>query len=158
MSTTRGAHHTANGAAKADRRNDIQVVVGLLAGIAALIYLAGGAALGLRLLFAGIPGLPVGYLPREFLFSLGAAEVVVPAFLFGVMFGLLELGQRHDSLVDGHKAWSEAKNTPELRRTYIAFFGAVPARLSDRRTAASACRVTSSASRRSRRGPTRWPG
>ena len=35
--------------------NDIQVILGLLAGIAALIYVAGGATLGLRLLFSGIP-------------------------------------------------------------------------------------------------------
>ena len=106
--------------------NDIQVVLGLLAGIAALIYLAGGAALGLRLLFAGLPTLPVGQLPREFLFSLGAAQVVMPALVLGVMVGLLELGQRDLGLRDGHLPWNAAKDTPQLRRTYLAFYAAIP--------------------------------
>jgi hypothetical protein len=104
----------------------LQVAIGLLAGLAAVVYIAGGAALGLRLLFAGLPALPVGQLPREFLFSLGAAQIVVPACALGVIAGLIELGQRHESLVYGHLPWSEAKLRPALRRTYVVYYATAP--------------------------------
>jgi hypothetical protein len=110
----------------AARMHALEVIVGLFAGVAALIYITGGVALGLRLLFAGLPSLPVGQLPREFLFSLGAAQVVVPAVALAVVAGIIELGQRHQGLVFGHLPWSEAKQRPALRGTYIAYYAAVP--------------------------------
>ena len=104
----------------------LQVIVGLFAGLAAVIYLTGGAALGLRLMWSGLPALPVGQLPREFLFSLGAAQVVVPALGIGLVAGVLELGQNLKRLRDGHQPWSHVKQIPRLRRTFIAFYGAIP--------------------------------
>src|SRR5215207_3415276 len=115
-----------NEASGANRLHALEVIVGLFAGLAALIYIMGGVALGLRLLFAGLPSLPVGQLPREFLFSLGAAQVVVPAAALAIVAGIIELGQRHESLVFGHLPWSEAKRRRALRRTYIAYYAAVP--------------------------------
>lgn len=105
---------------------NVQAVVGLFAGVAALIYLTGGAVLGLRLLWAGLPALPVGQMPRDFLFSLGAAQVVLPALALGLVGGLLELGHDQRGLKEGHKPWTYANQTPELRQTYIAFYGAIP--------------------------------
>lgn len=118
--------------ASANKGNDtgplsgLQVIVGLFTGLAALIYFTGGAALGLRLQWAGLPALPVGQLPREFLFSLGAAQVVLPALAVGLVVGLLELGQDLRGLREGHLPWSDAKQIPSLRRTYIAFYGLIP--------------------------------
>lgn len=104
----------------------LQVIVGLFAGLAALIYLTGGAALGLRLLWAGLPALPVGQLPREFLFSLGAAQIIAPAVAIGVMVGLLELGQDTRALRKGHVSWSGTQEYPALRKTYITFYATIP--------------------------------
>ena len=121
-----GTESTSARAVGADRLHALEVIVGLFAGLAALIYITGGAALGLRLLFAGLPSLPVGQLPREFLFSLGAAQVVVPAVALAIVVGLIEIGQRHQGLVFGHLPWSEAKQRRGLGRTYIAYYAAVP--------------------------------
>jgi hypothetical protein len=104
----------------------LQVVIGLIAGLAALVYVTGGALLGLRLLWSDLPGLVVAQLPREFLFSFGAAQVVVPALLVGVVVGLFELGQRDDSLRTGHKPWGEGMELRDLRKTYVAFYAAAP--------------------------------
>jgi hypothetical protein len=104
----------------------LQVIVGLFAGLAAVIYLTGGATLGLRLLWAGLPTLPVGQLPREFLFSLGAAQVVLPALAVGLVVGFLELGQDLRRLKKGHLRWSEAKQITAVRRAYIAFYATIP--------------------------------
>jgi len=124
-----GRERTASTSARstgADRLHALEVIVGLFAGLAALIYITGGVALGLRLLFAGLPSLPVGQLPREFLFSLGAAQVVVPAVALAIVVGIIELGQRHEGLVFGHLPWSEARQRRALGRTYIAYYAAVP--------------------------------
>jgi hypothetical protein len=107
----------------------LQAVVGLLAGVAALIYVTGGLVLALRLSFAGLPSIAVvGQLPRGFLFSLGATQVVAPAIVIGAVVGLLDLGQNAPRrLRFGHLPWWYAKNDEGLRKTYIRFYGVAPA-------------------------------
>jgi hypothetical protein len=104
----------------------LQAAAGLLAGVAALIFVTGGAALGLRLLWSGLPALPVGQMPRDFLFSLGAAQVVLPALAFGLIAGLIELGEHPSRVQDGHQTWSYAAVRRPLRRTYLGFRAAIP--------------------------------
>jgi hypothetical protein len=91
-----------------------------------LIYVTGGAALGLRLMWAGLPTLPVGQLPRDFLFSLGAAQIVAPALALGLVAGVIELGQDLERLKEGHRPWWHAKKCARMRRAYIAFYGTIP--------------------------------
>src|SRR3954452_23147874 len=79
----------------------VRGVVGLFAGIAALIYVAGGIVLGLRLVFLGLPTLGVvGQLPHEFLFSVGATQVVAPALILGIIVGLAQLMQDPDKVLE----------------------------------------------------------
>jgi hypothetical protein len=105
----------------------LQLLVGLLAGVAALIYVTGGLVLGLRLMFAGLPALGVvAQLPREFLVSLGFSLVLAPAVLFGITAGVLETAQGDQSLVNGHRSWANAKCRSKRRRAYVAFYSVAP--------------------------------
>lgn len=104
-----------------------KAIAGLLAGAAALIYLTGGAVLALRLLFVGIPGLGVvPGLPREFLFSLGASQVVLPAIVIGAALGVLELGQADERLDRGHLPWWRVKARPRMRWSYVLSYAVLP--------------------------------
>jgi protein-S-isoprenylcysteine O-methyltransferase Ste14 len=105
----------------------LQILVGLLAGVAALIYITGGIVLALRLALSGLPALGVvGQLPREFLFSLGFGLVVAPSVAFGITAGLLETGQVNRTFYDSHQPWRVVKRWKERRRAYLAFYGALP--------------------------------
>src|SRR5207244_5513806 len=68
----------------------------------------------------------VGQLPRELLFSLGAAQVMAPAAVFGAASGVLELGQSDAGLTHGHLPWWRARRYPELRKTYVRFYCGAP--------------------------------
>jgi hypothetical protein len=58
---------------------DLTKGLGLLAGLATLVYLTGGLVLALRLAFEDLPWEAViSQLPREFLISVGVTTVVVP--------------------------------------------------------------------------------
>src|SRR3954469_5419915 len=92
----------------------LQILVGLLAVLAALIYITGGIVLALRLALSGLPAMGVvGQLPREFLVSLGFGLVVAPASAFGVTAGLLETGQVNDTFYKGHRSWGAIKDLRE---------------------------------------------
>jgi hypothetical protein len=106
----------------------LQVAAGLIAAAAALLYVTGGVVIALRLLFADFPGVAlVGQLPREFLFSVAASEVVGPAIVFGAAIGVLETTQTDDDrFTYGHQPWEEAKRRPSMRSAYVAFFAAAP--------------------------------
>lgn len=75
--------------------NWLQIVVqvaGVLAGLATVVYLAGGAVLALRLAVVGLPWANVvSQLPREFLISIGAGQVLFPALLVGALYVLSRL-------------------------------------------------------------------
>jgi len=76
---------------------------GLLAGIAALVYVAGGCVLALRLFLARLPGLVVvGHLPREFLISIGMAQVVLPALVLLFPYAAFRFIRGSDAEVPVH--------------------------------------------------------
>jgi hypothetical protein len=106
----------------------VRGVVGLFTGIAAVVYVAGGIVLGLRLVFLGLPPLGVvGQLPHEFLFSVGATQVVGPALILGIIAGLLQLMQDPDDVLGrSHYEWGEAKWHSKLRRSFVLFYVAAP--------------------------------
>lgn len=64
----------------------------LFAGIATVVYFAGGVVLAFRLFLQNLPWEPVvAQLPREFLISTGAGQVLFPALLVGGLYGLFRL-------------------------------------------------------------------
>jgi hypothetical protein len=70
-------------------------VVGLLAALATTVYLTGGIVMALRLRFEDLPwGNVVSQLPREFLISIGAGQVLFPSLLVGLLYGLYRLARR----------------------------------------------------------------
>jgi hypothetical protein len=67
-------------------------LAGLLAGLATLVYLTGGAVMALRLAFKNLGwDNVVSQLPREFLISIGLGQVLLPALLVGALYGLFRL-------------------------------------------------------------------
>ncbi|HEY5053815.1 MAG TPA: hypothetical protein VII45_10445 [Solirubrobacterales bacterium] len=70
----------------------ITQVVGLFAGLATVVYLTGAVVLALRLGFEDLPwGNVVSQLPREFLLSIGAGQVLFPALVVGALYGLYRM-------------------------------------------------------------------
>lgn len=82
-------------AEKPERVGALQLVTqafGLFAGLATIIYIAGGVVLALRLAFERVPWEPVvAQLPREFVLSTGAGQVLLPALIVGGLYGLYRL-------------------------------------------------------------------
>jgi hypothetical protein len=67
-------------------------VAGLLAGLATVVYGTGAVVLSLRLQFVHLPwNNVVSQLPREFLLSIGAGQVLLPAVVVGALYGLYRL-------------------------------------------------------------------
>jgi hypothetical protein len=67
-------------------------VAGLFAGLAALVYATGAVVMGLRLAFKGLPwNNVVSQLPREFMLAIGAGQVLLPALMIGLVYGLWRL-------------------------------------------------------------------
>lgn len=67
---------------------------GLLAGLVTIVYLTGGVVMALRLGFQDLPwGNVVSQLPREFLISLGAGQVLLPSLFVGLLYGLYRLAR-----------------------------------------------------------------
>jgi len=67
-------------------------IAGLLAGAVALVYLAGGVVIALRLLFSNTnPEAVIGQLSREVLISVGLAEVVLPALIGSAVYAAYRL-------------------------------------------------------------------
>jgi hypothetical protein len=67
-------------------------IVGLLAGVVALVYVLGGLVLALRLMFdhfsfASVVTI-IGQLPRELVVTTAMLDVLLPAFTFGLMVAL----------------------------------------------------------------------
>lgn len=116
-------------AGRSSSLSDLQIIAGLAAGFVGIIYVTGGVVLGLRLLWSNLPGLVVSQLPREFLFSFGAGEVLLPALVIGVLAGLIELGSDDRRLRIGHRRWGDAMRDAGLRPVYLAFYRAAPVAL-----------------------------
>ncbi len=66
----------------------ISQVFGLFAGLATIVYIAGGFVLALRLGFEDLPWEAVlSQLPKEFLISIGVTTVILPALLGASLYG-----------------------------------------------------------------------
>jgi hypothetical protein len=100
----------------------VRQVVGSVAGAAVLIYIAGGAILSLRLTAAHLPsGAVLGQLPRDFLFSLGMSNAVLPALGLGAVYAAF---RGTDLKKDGwqkrnryhRRSFTEKRNEREKRR------------------------------------------
>jgi hypothetical protein len=93
----------------------LQIVVqvaGVLAGLATVVYLAGGVVLSLRLAFVGLPWANVvSQLPREFLISIGAGEVLFPALLVGALYVLSRLLRTGLEKPPTPPRWRDGANT-----------------------------------------------
>lgn len=77
-----------NGGGGTGPLKQIAEVVGLFAGVATIIYLAGGFVLALRLGFEDLAGeAVVGQLPREFLITVGVTTVLFAALLGAALYG-----------------------------------------------------------------------
>lgn len=78
------------GAQKPTAVDAIADLLKLIVATVALVYIAGGAVLWVRLTKEGVPTDPVvSALPREFLISVGLKSIVAPALLFAVAAGAL---------------------------------------------------------------------
>ena len=68
----------------------------------ALVYVIGALVLGLRLALQDLPWTNVvSQLPREFLLSVGAGQVLLPALLFGALYGLYRLLRKKRPMPEG---------------------------------------------------------
>lgn len=77
-------------------------IAGLLAALVALVYVIGALVLGLRLALQDLPWANVvSQLPREFLLSVGAGQVLLPALLLGALYGLYRLLRKKRPLLEG---------------------------------------------------------
>lgn len=75
-----------------DLLKTITQVAGALAGLATVVYVTGAVVLGLRLARAGLSwGDVVSQLPREFVASIGAGQVLLPSVAVGAAYGLFRL-------------------------------------------------------------------
>jgi hypothetical protein len=72
-------------------------VAGLLAGLATVVYATGAGVLALRLSFDDLSWADVvPQLPREFVLSIGAGQVLLPSLLIGALYALYRLIRPHD--------------------------------------------------------------
>jgi hypothetical protein len=102
-------------------------VVGLLAGLATVVYATGAIVLALRLKFELLPwGNVVSQLPREFLLSVGAGQVLIPALAIGAGYGLLRLLFRRGRLArDPARLRDEGNKRREAILGYLSTFAAM---------------------------------
>src|SRR4051794_3975599 len=84
-------------------------VVGLAAGVVGAIYVCGGVVLGLRLTIAGLPIESIlGQLPRDFVISVGLAQVVLPSLGIGAAYVGYRLLRGDNASPPKWPRWSEA--------------------------------------------------
>jgi hypothetical protein len=103
----------------------ITQVAGLLAGLATVVYLAGGVVLALRLAFVGLPwGDVVSQLPRQFLISIGTGQVLFPALLVGALYALSRLLRAGRAQLPSPHRWRDGANTRLLTvQEYLRVWG-----------------------------------
>ena len=88
----------------------VGAVIALVAGSVALLYVAGGAALTLRLFLIGLPSLNiVAQLPREVLISVALIQIVLPTVAVATLYALMRLllGQTAPAPRRFVSAWDE---------------------------------------------------
>ncbi len=96
-------------------------IFALLAGVATLVYVSGGAILSLRLDRNGLASeAVVSNLPREFLISIGLTEVVLPLLLVGVsLVALMFLLVNVTNMEEAGRALTDWKGARQSERVML---------------------------------------
>ena len=82
----------------------------LVAGITAVVYLAGAIVLALRLAFVGLPwNAVIGQLPRELALSIGVGQILLPTVALISMYGAWRLGKGGRDNMPTSRRWRDAK-------------------------------------------------
>jgi hypothetical protein len=118
---------------KEEDRGWLQIVtqvVGLFAAVATVVYIAGSVVLSLRLAFEHLPWDPVvGQLPREFVLSTGAGQVLLPSLIVGALYALFRVLRRDRGSAPSLHRWrdgSEFRRRVLLRYLLVAALLLVP--------------------------------
>lgn len=106
--------------------SNIRDLIAAIAAVGGLVFLTGGAVLALRLAFEDLPALGVvGQLPKGFLFSIGASQVVLPALgLAAIQAVVLPARNRHPDVRP--RVWDQAGRTELARRRHLIFAAVAP--------------------------------
>jgi hypothetical protein len=105
-------HDAGDTAAGGDNgRSALQLVAqafALFAGITTIVYVAGSFVLALRLAFSHVPWEPVlGQLPRDFVVSTGAGQILLPALAVAAIYLTFRLLRGSDANVPSAKRWKD---------------------------------------------------
>lgn len=109
--------------------SQITKALGLLAGVATLVYLSGGFVLALRLGFEDLPWEAViSQLPREFLISIGITTLVVPVLIAASVYTGWRLQRGRDApLPDVRRPSKEMRRHLQGIAIWISVLLVVPA-------------------------------
>jgi hypothetical protein len=102
-------------------------ILAAIAGLAGLIYVTGGVVLTLRLYFDGLPPVAVvGQLPRDFLFAVGASQVVIPALGLGVAHAIYSNTINDIDLQQRSYGWCRGRLTGKWRTRHLLSTAVLP--------------------------------
>jgi hypothetical protein len=106
------------------KTNVVQMVTqafGLIAGFASIVYVAGAVVLTGRFAFEGLPWEPVvGQLPRVFVVSTGAGQVVLPAAIVAALYAMYRLLRRERPSAPVLARWRDGWPTrPSVMKRYV---------------------------------------
>jgi hypothetical protein len=88
----------------------------LFAGITSIVYVAGSLVLALRLAFSHVPWEPVlGQLPREFVVSTGAGQILLPALAVAAIYLTFRLLRGSAANAPNAKRWKESNALERVR-------------------------------------------
>jgi hypothetical protein len=104
----------------------IRDLIGAIAAVGGLVFLSGGAVLALRLAFEDLPALGVvGQLPKGFLFSIGASQIVLPAIGLAAIQAVV-LASRNRNPQERPRVWDQAGRKKLSRRRHLIFAAVAP--------------------------------
>lgn len=121
--------------AEGDGKGVLQLVTPALAafaGITTVVYVAGSLVLGVRLAFANLPWEPViSQLPREFVVSTGASQVLLPALAVAAIYATYRLLRADNARTPSSSRWKgsskPARASIGLRTMAVALLLLAPA-------------------------------
>src|SRR4051812_27901609 len=106
--------------------SNIRDLIAAIAAVGGLVFLTGGAVLALRLAFEDLPALGVvGQLPKGFLFSIGASQVVLPAIGLAAIQSVV-LASRNRDPEARPRVWDQAGRKELSRRRHLIFAAVAP--------------------------------
>jgi hypothetical protein len=102
----------------------VRDILAAIAGAAAIVYVAGGLIIGLRLYLAGLPATSVvGQLPRNVLLSVGLGEGLFPALFLAAVYAAIRSAIHSDPSASAdrlrQRTWAEAKGWKKRLRYIV---------------------------------------